>query len=282
MHDMLLFFTSKGKVYWLKTYQLPLASRSAKGKPTVNFMNLEKDESITSVLPVNNFNNNDHQIIMATERGIIKKVKLELFSKPRSNGVIAIDLMDNDKLIAVDVTNGYQEIMLFSNVGKVIRFNESQVRSMGRTARGVRGIKLSKDQRLVSLIVIQNDLPILSATENGYGKRTNLDQHRITARGSMGVIAVQTTERNGDLVDAIQVDNDAEMLLISNQGTLIRIKSDNVALVGRNTQGVKLINVNNNERLISIKMVPKVEANEPTSTEAVDSDYDDGVQESQT
>ena len=274
MHDMLLFFTSKGKVYWLKTYQLPLASRSAKGKPTVNFMNLEKDETITSVLPVNNFNNNNHQIIMATERGIIKKVKLELFSKPRSNGVIAIDLMDNDKLIAVDLTNGSQEIMLFSNAGKVIRFNESQVRSIGRTARGVRGIKLQKDQKLVSLIVIQNDLPILSATENGYGKGTNLDQHRITARGSMGVIAVQTTERNGDLVDAIQVDADAEMLLISNQGTLIRIKSNNVALVSRNTQGVKLINLNKNERLISIKMVPKVESNNSELIEDISSNDD--------
>jgi DNA gyrase subunit A len=258
MHDTLLFFTCKGKVYWLKTYQLPLASRSAKGRPTINFMSLDKDESITSVLPVSKFNE-EHQIIMATEFGIIKKVRLDLFAKPRANGVIAIDLLENDKLIAVDLTNGSQEIMLFSNAGKVIRFNESQVRSMGRTARGVRGIKLGKNQKLVSLIVIENDLPILSATENGYGKRTNLDQHRITARGSSGVIAVQTTERNGSLVDAIQVDDNAEMLLISNQGTIIRIRANNVALVSRNTQGVKLINVAENEKLISLKVVPEVE-----------------------
>ena len=258
MHDTLLFFTCKGKVYWLKTYQLPLASRAAKGRPTINFMSLDKDESITSVLPVSKFNE-EHHIIMATEFGIIKKVRLDLFAKPRANGVIAIDLLENDKLIAVDLTNGSQEIMLFSNAGKVIRFNESQVRSMGRTARGVRGIKLGKNQKLVSLIVIENDLPILSATENGYGKRTNLDQHRITARGSSGVIAVQTTERNGSLVDAIQVDDNAEMLLISNQGTIIRIRANNVALVSRNTQGVKLINVAENEKLISLKVVPELE-----------------------
>jgi DNA gyrase subunit A len=255
-HDTLLFFTSKGKVYWLKTYQLPITTRIAKGKPVINFIPLQSNEQITAMLPVSEFTDTQ-QIIMATAEGVIKKVKLSAFSKPRTSGVIAIDLNQEDSLIAVDITTGDQEIMLFSNEGKVIRFHEKAVRSMGRTARGVRGIRLKPKQKLVSLIVVRDDLQILSATANGYGKRTPLDQHRITARGSQGVIAVRTTPRNGKLIDAVQVKADSEVFLIGNKGTVIRTPVQDIALVSRNTQGVRLMHFTKDEKLIALKVIPE-------------------------
>ncbi len=258
-HDVLLFFTSLGKAYALKTYQLPEASRTAKGRPIVNFLPLQPEEQITAILPVSEFSETQH-IVMATQQGVIKKVTLSAFSKPRYSGLIAITLDNNDRLIAVDITNGDQEIMLFSNEGKVIRFHEESVRSMGRTARGVRGIRLKPNHRVVSLIVVGNDHQVLSATAHGYGKRTHLDQHRITARGSQGVIAVKTTERNGELIDAVQVTPEAEVFLIGSKGTIIRTPVEDIALVNRNTQGVKLMDFSDGETLIALKVIPETDS----------------------
>ncbi|MHA7841400.1 MAG: DNA gyrase subunit A [Gammaproteobacteria bacterium] len=263
-HDTILCFSSIGKCYWLKVYQLPQAGRTSKGRPIINLLPLGSEEKITAILPIRDYEA-DKYVFMATQTGTVKKVSLADFSRPRANGIIAIDLVEDDRLVGVDVTHGDAEVMLFSNAGKVVRFLESEVRTMGRSARGVRGIKLGVEQQVISLIVIHGSGNILTATANGYGKRTALNEYRTTARGGQGVIAIQVTERNGSVVGAIQVEDDHEVMLITNRGTLVRTKVDEISVVGRNTQGVRLINLNGNgcEQLSGIQSV--VEINESTS-----------------
>lgn len=268
-HDTLLCFSSIGKLYWLKVYQLPDASRGSRGRPIINLLNLQEQEKITAVLPVRDYDAN-HFVFMATSMGIVKKVALTEFSRPRANGIIAIDLTDGDHLIGVDVTDGSRHIMLFSDAGKVIRFDESLVRQVGRSARGVRGISLQEDQRVISLIVVKNDHAILTATENGYGKRTPLDDYRITGRGGQGVISIQVSERNGKVIGAIQVASSDELLLISNGGTLVRTRVQEVSCIGRNTQGVRLINLSEPEKLIAVQCVEEMTPEE-TAAEETDS-----------
>ncbi|MBT4803695.1 MAG: DNA gyrase subunit A [Legionellales bacterium] len=251
-HDFLLCFSTLGKVYWLKVYKLPQASRAARGKPIVNFLPLAEGETISAVMAVSEFNE-DLSVFMATERGTVKKVSLESFSRPRSNGVIAIALDDGDKLISAAMTSGSQDVMLFSDAGKVIRFPEDKVRTMGRQARGVRGIKLADENKVISLVIVAENSPILTATEKGYGKRTSIEDYRITGRGGQGVISIQVNERNGKVIGALQAANDGEIFLISNKGTLVRTKVDEISLVGRNTQGVRLIRLANSEDLISMQ-----------------------------
>lgn len=285
-HDTILCFSSRGQVYWLKVYQLPQAGREARGKPIINLLPLTESENITAILPLRQYSDSQY-LFMATASGIVKKVALTNFSRPRSNGVIAIDLDDNDALIGVDITHGDNEIMLFTDAGKVIRFDETDVRAVGRTARGVRGIKLQKEQRVISLVVPKPDTAILTATENGYGKRTVLEDYRSTGRGGQGVISIQISERNGKVVGADQVMPSDEVLLISDKGTLVRIRAADISLVGRNTQGVRLIRLHPDEHLIGMTAVadlddvvpdlapPFIASLEPEEESAISPETDD-------
>jgi DNA gyrase subunit A len=253
-HDTVLCFSNRGKVYWLKVYSLPQGSRIARGKPIINLLPLEENERITAILPVREYVE-DRNVLMVTAHGIIKKVSLSDFSHPRPSGIIALGLSPNDQLVAADITDGKQDVMLFSDVGKAIRFNENQVRTMGRAAKGVRGIRLKSNQKVVSLIVIRPDGAILTATENGYGKRTALQEYSKINRGGQGVKAIQVNQRNGKVVGAVQVYDGDEIMLISDQGTLIRTRVDEISVIGRNTQGVKLINLGEGEKLIGVQRI---------------------------
>jgi len=260
-HDTVLCFSSTGKVHWLKVYELPMASRTARGKPIVNLLPLEKDEVINAILPVTEFTE-DQFVFMVTSSGTCKKTSLSNFSRPRKGGIIAIELRDEDKLVGVEITAGEHDILLFSSEGKSIRFKEVDVRAVGRTAIGVRGIKLAKGDKVVSLIVAESSDPILTATEKGYGKRTELDEYRSQARGGSGVISIKTSDRNGKVVGAIQVTDEDEMMLISNKGTLVRARAADVSIIGRNTQGVTLINIAEKEQLVSIAKIAESDDDE--------------------
>jgi DNA gyrase subunit A len=253
MHDTILCFSNRGKVYWLKVYQLPQANRNARGRPIINLLPLAEGEKISAILPIREYQE-DQFVFMATALGTVKKVALTEFSRPRASGIIAIELDENDRLIGVDVTHGQQDVMLFTSFGKAILFSEKEVRPMGRTARGVRGVKLPKDGRAISLVVLKEG-DILTATKNGYGKRTPLSEYRVTGRGGQGVISIQVSERNGEVIGATQVKDDDEIMLISNRGTLVRVRVEEISLIGRNTQGVRLINLTNEEMLVGLEKV---------------------------
>lgn len=253
-HDYILCFSSLGKVYWLKVYQLPQAGRTARGRPMVNLLPLEENEKISAMLPVRKFAE-DQYIFMATAMGTVKKVSLEQFSRPRSMGIIAINLDEGDRLVGVALTDGKSEVMLFSDEGKAVRFNEAGVRPLGRKTRGVRGISLPENHKVMSLIIAKEGGAVLTATQNGYGKRTPVEDYRITARGTQGVISIKVNERNGAVIGAIQVLPDEEVMLISDRGTLVRTRVNEISMVGRNTQGVKLINLADEETLVGIQRV---------------------------
>ncbi len=249
----MLCFSSRGKAYWLKVYNIPVGSRAARGRPIVNLLPLESEERITAVLPVREFDD-EHFVFMATRTGTVKKTPLSSFSRPRTNGIIAVDLRDDDCLVNVGMTDGNSEVMMFTNNGKAIRFRESDVRAMGRTAAGVRGIKLQKGQHVIGLLILSEG-QVLLATEHGYGKRTPVDEFSIQGRGGQGVIAIQTSERNGQVVGVIQVTDEHQIMLISDGGTLVRTRVDGVSSLGRNTQGVTLIRLGNGEKLVGIDSV---------------------------
>ncbi len=252
-HNVLLCFSNIGKVYWLKVFQIPQGSRTAKGRPMINLLPLSGDERITAVLPVTSYLE-DHFVFMATANGTVKKTPLEQFSRSRTSGLIALELEENNTLIGAEITNGKSDIMLCSSSGKAIRFNETTVRSMGRNARGVRGIKLGDSESLISLI-IPSEGYLLSASQNGYGKRTPMKDFPAKGRGGQGVIAIQTSERNGKMIGATQVFDGDEVMLISNSGTLVRIPTEQISVVGRNTQGVKLISLKEGELLKSVERI---------------------------
>lgn len=252
-HDIILCFSSAGKVYWLKTYQLPSASRNSRGKPFVNLFNLDKNERINAILPVQEYTENQF-IFMATAQGTVKKTPLSEFKRQRASGKIAIDLKENDRLVGVAITDGQQNILLFSSAGKSVCFNETDVRSMGRTAAGVRGIRLAQDQRVISLI-IATEGTVLNITENGFGKRTQLSDFPCHKRGGQGVIAIQTTERNGAVVGAVLVSDDDEIMLITDAGTLVRTRINEITVVGRNTQGVTIIKLGKKERVVGVDRI---------------------------
>lgn len=265
-HDTILCFSTHGKVYWLKVYQLPLASRISRGKPFVNLLPLTEDERITTILPIKTYDK-DKFVLMATTRGTIKKTALENFSRPRTNGIIAVDLQEDDRLVGANITNGSHDVMLFTRAGKVIRFDEKLVRSMRRTARGVRGIRLQPEDKVIALNIAQEDGAILTATENGYGKRTSIDEYRCTGRGGQGVISIQVNERNGKVVRATQVYDNDEVMLISNLGTLVRIHVSEVSVIGRNTQGVRLINLAEDEHLVGMQRIEELQEETENSEE---------------
>jgi DNA gyrase subunit A len=251
-HDTILCFTNYGKVYWLKVYQLPQANRTARGRPIINLLPLSDNEKVNAFLAVKKYIENQY-VIMVTAMGLIKKVSLIDFSRPRTAGIIAIALNEGDYLVQADITDGTRDIMLFTDAGKVIRFSETKVRCMGRQAVGVRGIALQPNQKVVSLIVAkQND--ILTATEHGYGKRTTLSEYPLSGRGVQGVISIHVNERNGKVVGAIQVNENDEVMLISNKGTLVRMPVAEISLIGRNTQGLRLIQLGE-QTLVSLECI---------------------------
>jgi DNA gyrase subunit A len=256
-HDTLLCFSSRGKMYWLKVYQVPQASRGSRGKPIVNLLPLEEGERINAVLPTKEFDASNF-VFMATSRGTVKKTPLSLFSRPRASGIIAIDLRNDDRLVDVAITDGKREIILVASSGKAIRFKEEDVRPMGRGAAGVRGIRLSPEHDVIALCVVGDGL-LLSATANGYGKRTAIDEFPVQGRGGQGVIAIQTSTRNGRTVGALQVREDDEIMLISSSGTLVRTPVSEISIIGRNTQGVRLIRVQSGQRLVGLARIESIE-----------------------
>jgi DNA gyrase subunit A len=257
-HDNILCFSTRGKTYRLKVYQLPLASRTARGKPIVNILPLEEGERITAILPVSEFSD-DKFIFMATGDGTVKKSALSAFANVRANGLIAVNLRDDDSLIGVDITNGDSNIMLFSKSGKVVRFDEDKVRPMGRTAAGVRGMKLPEGDQVVSLIVPSNEGDILTVTQNGYGKRTELAEYPTKGRATQGVVSIKVSDRNGPVVGAVQTEDGDEFMMITDAGTLVRTRVAEVSQVGRNTQGVTLIRTSEGESVVALQRIDEIE-----------------------
>ena len=302
-HDTILCFSNRGKLYWLKVFQLPLASRQARGKPIINLLSLEKDERITAILPVREYSD-DKCILMATAAGTVKKTVLSAYSRPRANGIIAVNFRDDDELIGVALTHGPleateaveavaatetteaiagveakpahpgSEVMLFSDEGKVVRCSESQFRELGRTATGVRGMKLDEGQKVVSLIVPHGEGPILTVTENGYGKRTVLEDYPAKSRATKGVVSIKVSERNGLVIGAVQVDENDEIMMISNRGTLVRTRVSEVSTVGRNTQGVTLIRTVEGEKVVALQRIDEMD--EPELPQATDGEAPEG------
>ena len=256
-HDTILCFSSRGKLYWLKVYQVPQASRGSRGKPIINLLPLEPGERINAVLPIREYAEG-HYVFMATSGGTVKKTPLTQFSRPRASGIIAIDLRGEDKLVDVAITDGGAEVLLVASHGKAIRFKESDVRPMGRGAAGVRGIKLPEGHEVIGLEIVDEGL-LLTATENGYGKRTAVDDFPVQGRGGQGVIAIQTTDRNGNTVGAVRVADEDEVMLISSNGTLVRTGVDDISIMGRNTQGVRLIRVESGQRLVGLARIEAIE-----------------------
>lgn len=253
-HDTILCFSSRGRLYWMKVYQLPEASRGARGRPIINLLPLEQNERITAILPVREYEEGKF-VFMATASGTVKKTPLQDFSRPRSAGIIAVNLNEGDELIGVDLTDSTNEVMLFSADGKVVRFAEDCVRPMGRTATGVRGMKLSDDDKVVSLIIPRGEGDILTVTENGYGKRTAQSEYPTKNRATQGVISIKVSERNGKVVGAIQVEETDQIMMITNAGTLVRTRVSEVSIVGRNTQGVTLIRTTEGELVVGLQRV---------------------------
>lgn len=253
-HDTILLFTNAGKVYWLKVYMIPVAGRQSRGRPVINLLPLEAGEHITSILPVKSYDD-DKFIFMATANGTVKKTALTQFARQRSVGLRAIELDEGDTLVGTAITNGSCDVVLFSSSGKAARFRESQVRAMGRTSRGVRGIRLAEGQRVVGMVIPMENGHVLTVSENGYGKRTEVGEFPAKGRGSQGVIGMQTTERNGQLVGAVQVFDGEEIMLISDQGTMVRTRVDEVSVLSRNTQGVRLIKLKEGERMQGLERI---------------------------
>jgi DNA gyrase subunit A len=267
-HDTVLCFTSAGRVFWLRTFEFPVAGPNSRGRPIVNMLpKLEPGERVNAMLPVKDYAD-DAFVFFATRHGVVKKTPLSEFSRPRTTGIWAIELDEGDRLVDVALTDGTRDVLLFASNGKAVRFAETEVRAMGRTARGVRGITLGDGARVVTMLVAEERGDILTATARGYGKRTPLDEYPRKGRGIQGVIAIQTSERNGELVGAVQVEDDHEIMLISDQGTLVRTRVAEVARVGRNTQGVTLIRLADDETLIGLERVAAINGDEGDDTES--------------
>ena len=261
-HDTLLCFSSRGKAYWLKVYQVPQAGSGSRGRPIVNLLPLQENERINAVVPIKEFDD-DRFVIVATKQGTVKKTQLNAYSRPRANGIIAVELREDDRLVGAAVTLGDQDVMLFAGSGKAIRFSETDVRTMGRTAAGVRGLRLaSNDDEVIALSIPDKEF-MLIATENGYGKRTPLNDFPVQGRGGQGVIAIQVSDRNGRVVGALQVSTDDEVMLISSAGTLVRTSTSEISVMGRNTQGVRLIRLDTNDKLVGLERVEVLQDDEP-------------------
>jgi DNA gyrase subunit A len=256
-HDTVMCFSNLGKVYWLKVYQFPVAGPQARGRPIINLLPLSESERITALLPINK-SNTEGFVCMVTRRGVVKKCEIGKFSRPRSIGLIAVDLGEDDELVEVALTTGHSDIMLFTSGGKAIRFSESQVRQMGRTARGVRGVNMKHGHEVISMLIFNKDSDdetVLVATENGFGKRSELNEFPLKNRGGQGVIAIKVSGRNGSLIGADRVIKGDDLMLITGSGRLVRTRTEEIPVVGRNTQGVRLIRLDDQENLVSIGKV---------------------------
>jgi DNA gyrase subunit A len=269
-HDTLLCFSSRGKLYWMKVYELPHAGRGSRGKPIVNLLPLEADERINTVLPIREYEEGKY-VLMATSQGTVKKTALSAYSRPRSNGIIAIDLRGDDFLVGATITDGSREIMLCTTEGKAIRFRESDVRPMGRTAAGVRGIRVGKGHEVIALLTLGGG-SILTATENGFGKRSRLDEFPVQGRGGQGVIGIRTSERNGRMVGALQVEPDHEVILITSAGTLVRTAVSEISEMGRSAQGVRLIRLDSGDSLVGMQRVETLDEEPYDGEEGDDGD----------
>ena len=265
-HTTILCFTNLGKVYWLKVYQIPIAGRNSRGRPVVNLLPLDEGERISSILPVDEYSE-DQFVIMATANGTVKKTSLDQYSRPRSVGLRAVDLVEGDHLVGTAIVDGSQDIMLFSSEGKAVRFAETDVRAMGRVSKGVRGMRLPEENKVISMVIPQTDGFLLTVCENGFGKRTLVGEFPTKGRGGKGMIAIQASERNGPLVGATQLFTGDEIMLISDQGTMVRTRGDEVSVVGRNTQGVRIIRLKENENLVSLARIA-----EPEDDDFIDSE----------
>jgi len=258
-HSYVLFFTNLGRCYWLKVHEVPEAGPTGKGKAIVNLLNLSSNEKLAAVLPVREFKE-DKYIVMSTKEGIVKKTELMAYSNPRAGGIIAVNVREEDELIGAKITGGDNEILLTTRYGQAIRFNEEQVRGMGRGATGVIGIRLEKGDEVVSLEVIENqNAQVLTVTEMGYGKRTSVSEYRLTRRGGKGVITIKTTEKNGRVVGAFQVSDLMDVILITTHGKIIRMNASEIRVYGRGTQGLRLIELEPGERVAAVAKVPSEE-----------------------
>jgi DNA gyrase subunit A len=257
-HATILCFTNLGKVYWLKVYQIPVAGRNSRGRPMVNLLPLDEGERISSILPVEEYIA-DQFVIMATANGTVKKTSLDQYSRPRSVGLRAVDLVEGDHLVGTAIIDGSKDIMLFSSEGKAVRFSENDVRAMGRVSKGVRGMRLPEDHSVISMVIPEDNGLLLTVCENGYGKRTKIEEFPTKGRGGKGMIAIQASERNGPLVGVTQLFDGDEIMLISDQGTMVRTRGDEVSIVGRNTQGVRVIRLKENEKLVSLARIAEPE-----------------------
>ncbi|MBA6412866.1 DNA gyrase subunit A [Parahaliea sp. F7430] len=280
-HANILCFSNMGKVYWLKVYQIPLAGRNSRGRPMVNLLPLEEGERVTSILPVNEYTEG-YYIFMATANGTVKKTSLPDFARPRSVGLRALELEEGDVLVGTAITNGTDDVMLFSTEGKAARFNEQDLRPMGRTAKGVRGIRLAEGHSMISLIIPEENGRVLTVSEHGYGKRTDVGEFPTKGRGNKGVIAMATSERNGRLVGATQVFDGDELMLISNLGTLVRTRADEVSILSRNTQGVRVIRTKEGEFLVGLERIDEPEAEPELDEDGATVTEDPAATDSQT
>jgi DNA gyrase subunit A len=259
-HNYILFFTPKGRCHWIKVHEIPVGGRLAKGKPVVNMLNLGEEEKIAAFLPVKDFDDK-HFVVMSTQNGIIKKTLLSAFSNPRKGGINAMNVPDDDNLIEAKMTDSSCDIVLATREGQAIRFHEEKVRHMGRTAYGVKGITLEKNDRVIGMVVVKRDATLLTVTENGYGKRTSISDYRVTNRGGKGIINIKTSERNGKVVDIKEVVTDDELMLISQKGIIIRQSVKQISVIGRATQGVRLINLSSGDKLMDVARVVTAEGN---------------------
>jgi DNA gyrase subunit A len=268
-HDMILCFSDRGRVYWIKVWEVPQGSRASRGRPIVNMFPLQDNEKITVVLPIRDFDDS-HYVFMATSQGTVKKTALSEFSNPRKAGIIAVDLDEGDYLIGAAVTDGEHDVMLFSDAGKAVRFDENDVRGMGRNARGVRGMALEEGQTVIAMLVADSEKQsVLTATENGYGKRTPVSEYTRHGRGTKGMIAIQSSERNGKMVAAILVEENDEIMLITNSGVLVRTRVSEIRQMGRATQGVTLIDVEDDDTLSGVQRIVETEAADAIVASAV-------------
>ena len=265
-HATILCFTNLGKVYWLKVYQIPVAGRNSRGRPMVNLLPLDEGERISSILPVEEYSA-DQFVIMATANGTVKKTSLDQYSRPRSVGLRAVDLVEGDHLVGTAIIDGSKDIMLFSSEGKAVRFSETDVRAMGRVSKGVRGMRLPEEHSVISMVVPEQDGLLLTVCENGYGKRTHISEFPTKGRGGKGMIAIQASDRNGPLVGVTQLFDGDEIMLISDQGTMVRTRGDEVSIVGRNTQGVRVIRLKENEKLVSLARIAEPEEDDQPQPE---------------
>lgn len=260
-HNYIFFFTNLGRLYWLKVYQIPETGRAAKGKAIVNLLQLSEGEKITAAFPVKEFKE-DTYLFMATKKGVVKKTSLKAYSNPRSKGIAAIKIDQGDGLVGVRLIDGKKDVILSTREGHSIRFNEKNVRETGRVARGVRGIRLEKDDEVVSVDVLDENTALLTVTEKGFGKRTKLEEYRTQARGGKGVLTLKITPKNGRVIGVLQVTSDDEIIIIASSGKLIRIKASNIRIIGRSTQGVRLIDLADEHKVVSVARVVEKEEEE--------------------